>query len=106
VQALGSGAPVRHISAARPRDAYHGPAVTAMLESLRAAAQAHAINADRHDRTDRDRAPVATTQERQAPAASVRADHRSHLARDQLELALLLAQGPQVDALAPGVCVA
>jgi DNA-binding transcriptional LysR family regulator len=39
VRALGAGAPVRRISAARPRDGYHGPAVTAMLESLRAAAQ-------------------------------------------------------------------
>jgi DNA-binding transcriptional LysR family regulator len=40
VRTLGSGAPVRQISAARPRDGYHGPAVTAMLDSLRAAAQA------------------------------------------------------------------
>jgi DNA-binding transcriptional LysR family regulator len=40
VRTLGSGSPVRHISAARPRDAYHGPAVTAMLDSLRAAARA------------------------------------------------------------------
>jgi DNA-binding transcriptional LysR family regulator len=38
VRTLGAGAPVRHISAARPRDAYRGPAVTAMLDSLRAAA--------------------------------------------------------------------
>lgn len=50
VRTLGSGAPVRHISAARPRDAYHGPAVTAMLDSLRGAAKALAINAHRHDR--------------------------------------------------------
>jgi DNA-binding transcriptional LysR family regulator len=37
---LGSGAPVRLISAARPRDAYHGPAVAAMIDSLRHASQA------------------------------------------------------------------
>jgi DNA-binding transcriptional LysR family regulator len=49
VRALGSGAPVRHISAARPRDAYHGPAVTAMLDSLRATAQALARDAHAHD---------------------------------------------------------
>jgi hypothetical protein len=49
VRALGSGAPVRHISAARPRDAYHGPAVTAMLDSLRATAQALASEAHAHD---------------------------------------------------------
>jgi DNA-binding transcriptional LysR family regulator len=49
VRTLGSGAPVRHISAARPRDAYHGPAVTAMLDSLRAAAQALDVTAHRHD---------------------------------------------------------
>jgi DNA-binding transcriptional LysR family regulator len=47
VRMLGPGAPVRHISAARPRDAYHGPAVPAMLESLRAAARALAVTADR-----------------------------------------------------------
>jgi DNA-binding transcriptional LysR family regulator len=40
VRALTSGAPVRRICAARPRDAYHGPAVTAMVESLRQAAAA------------------------------------------------------------------
>lgn len=40
VRTLRSGAPVRRISAARPRDAYHGPAVTAMLDSLRVTTQA------------------------------------------------------------------
>jgi DNA-binding transcriptional LysR family regulator len=40
VRTLRSGAPVRRISAARPRDGYHGPAVTAMLDCLRATAQA------------------------------------------------------------------
>ena len=40
VRSLASGAPVRRICAARPRDAYHGPAVTAMVESLRQAAAA------------------------------------------------------------------
>jgi DNA-binding transcriptional LysR family regulator len=35
VRALRSNPPVRHISAARPRDAYHGRAVSAMIESLR-----------------------------------------------------------------------
>jgi DNA-binding transcriptional LysR family regulator len=40
VRTLRSGAPVRHISAARPPDGYDGPAVTAMVDSLRAAAQA------------------------------------------------------------------
>jgi DNA-binding transcriptional LysR family regulator len=49
VRTLRSGAPVRHISAARPRDAYHGPAVTAMLDSLRAAAEALAVTPHRHD---------------------------------------------------------
>ena len=49
VRTLGPGAPIRHISAARPRDAYHGPAVTAMLDSLRVSAQALASNARRHD---------------------------------------------------------
>jgi hypothetical protein len=43
VRTLGAGAPVRHISAARPRDAYRGPAVSAMLDSLRAAAAAVAL---------------------------------------------------------------
>jgi DNA-binding transcriptional LysR family regulator len=38
VRTLRAGAPVRHISAARPRDAYRGPAVSAMLDSLRTAA--------------------------------------------------------------------
>lgn len=47
VRTLGSGAPVRHISAARPRDGYHGPAVTAMVDSLRATAHAVAATADR-----------------------------------------------------------
>ena len=37
VRRLGSGAPLRHISAARPRNGYHGPAVTAMIDSLRRA---------------------------------------------------------------------
>jgi DNA-binding transcriptional LysR family regulator len=40
VRTLRSGAPVRRISAARPRDAYHGPAVAAMLDSLRTTTQA------------------------------------------------------------------
>jgi molybdate transport repressor ModE-like protein len=40
VRELRSGAPVRRISAARPRDGYRGPAVGAMLESLRVAAAA------------------------------------------------------------------
>ena len=35
-----AGAPVRHVSAARPRDAYQGPALAAMLDSLRTAAGA------------------------------------------------------------------
>jgi DNA-binding transcriptional LysR family regulator len=39
IRTLGESAPIRHISAARPRDAYHGPAVTAMLDSLRAGAK-------------------------------------------------------------------
>ena len=38
VRDLGAAAPVRRISAARPRDGYRGPAVGAMLDSLRAAA--------------------------------------------------------------------
>lgn len=38
VRRLGSDAPVRHILAARPRDGYHGRAVTAMVDSLRRAA--------------------------------------------------------------------
>ena len=49
VQRLGSDAPVRYISAARPRDGYHGPAVTAMLDSLRASAQAFASSVGRDD---------------------------------------------------------
>jgi len=40
VRLLTTGAPIRHISAARPRDAYQGPAVASMLDSLQAAAQA------------------------------------------------------------------
>jgi DNA-binding transcriptional LysR family regulator len=40
VRPLASGAPVRRICAARPRDAYHGPAVTAMVDCLRHAATA------------------------------------------------------------------
>lgn len=44
VRTLGPDAPVRHISAARPRDAYHGPAVAAMLDSLRTAAEGLAID--------------------------------------------------------------
>ena len=40
VRTLASGAPVRRICAARPRDAYYGPAVAAMLDSLRHAAAA------------------------------------------------------------------
>ena len=51
VRTLGTGAPVRHIFAALPRDAYRGPAVPVMLESLRAAAQALAVTADRRDAT-------------------------------------------------------
>ena len=46
VRKLSSGAPRRHISAARPRDAYHGAAVTAMIDSLRQASQALAATAD------------------------------------------------------------
>jgi DNA-binding transcriptional LysR family regulator len=51
VRTLGPGAPVRHIFAARPRDAYRGPAVPVMLESLRVAAQALAVTAERRDAT-------------------------------------------------------
>jgi DNA-binding transcriptional LysR family regulator len=40
VRALRSGAPVRQISVARPRDAYQGRAVTAMIDSLRQASRA------------------------------------------------------------------
>jgi DNA-binding transcriptional LysR family regulator len=39
VRALAANAPVREICAARPRDGYRGPAVTAMLESLTHAAR-------------------------------------------------------------------
>jgi DNA-binding transcriptional LysR family regulator len=39
VRALASDAPVRHILAARPRDAYTSPPVTAMVAGLRAAAR-------------------------------------------------------------------
>lgn len=46
VRKLSSGAPRRHISAARPRDAYHGVAVTAMIDSLRQASQALAATVD------------------------------------------------------------
>jgi len=49
VRAIRSGAPVRRISAAWPRDGYHGPAVSSMLDSLRAAAETLAIAAQRHD---------------------------------------------------------
>jgi DNA-binding transcriptional LysR family regulator len=49
VRAIRSGAPVRRISAVRPRDGYHGPAVSSMLDSLRAAAETLAIAAQRHD---------------------------------------------------------
>ena len=38
VRQLASHAPVRRISVARPRDGYHGPAVRAMIDCLRAAA--------------------------------------------------------------------
>jgi DNA-binding transcriptional LysR family regulator len=38
VRPLGADAPVRHLEAVRPRDGYHGPAVSAMLDCLRAAA--------------------------------------------------------------------
>jgi DNA-binding transcriptional LysR family regulator len=38
VRTLASGAPGREISAARPRDGYHGAAVSSMLDCLRAAA--------------------------------------------------------------------
>ena len=38
VRALQPGGPARRISAARPRDAYHGPAVAAMIEALEHAA--------------------------------------------------------------------
>jgi DNA-binding transcriptional LysR family regulator len=46
VRTLRSGAPIRHISAARPPDGYHGPAVTAMVDSLRAAAQTFQATAE------------------------------------------------------------
>jgi DNA-binding transcriptional LysR family regulator len=42
VRAVAAGAPVRRIVAARPADGYRGPAVAAMLDSLRAAARAFA----------------------------------------------------------------
>jgi DNA-binding transcriptional LysR family regulator len=42
VRQLASGAPVRRISVARPRDGYRGPAVRTMIDSLRAAATAFA----------------------------------------------------------------
>jgi DNA-binding transcriptional LysR family regulator len=40
VRQLASGAPVRRIVAARPRNGYHGPTVTTMLDSLHATSQA------------------------------------------------------------------
>jgi DNA-binding transcriptional LysR family regulator len=40
VRSLGADAPVRRVAAARPHDGYRGPAVTAMLDSLRATAAA------------------------------------------------------------------
>jgi DNA-binding transcriptional LysR family regulator len=46
VRKLSSGAPRRHISAVRPRDAYHGVAVVAMIDSLRRASQALAATVD------------------------------------------------------------
>jgi DNA-binding transcriptional LysR family regulator len=46
VRTLRSGAPVRHVSAARPRNAYHGPTVSAMLDSLRASARHLTVLAD------------------------------------------------------------
>jgi DNA-binding transcriptional LysR family regulator len=39
VRALASGAPVRRICIARPRDGYRGPAVNAMIDTLQAAAR-------------------------------------------------------------------
>jgi DNA-binding transcriptional LysR family regulator len=45
VRRLASHAPVRRISVARPRDGYHGPAVRAMIDCLRAAAGAFAPDA-------------------------------------------------------------
>ena len=45
VRALASGAPVRRIVAARPRDGYAGPATAAMLDSLCAAARAFSAGA-------------------------------------------------------------
>jgi molybdate transport repressor ModE-like protein len=39
VRSLGANSPVREVCAARPRDGYRGPAVTAMLESLVEAAR-------------------------------------------------------------------
>jgi DNA-binding transcriptional LysR family regulator len=50
VRTLGPGAPVRRISAARPLDGYHGPAITAMLNSLRTAAQTLTATTARNDR--------------------------------------------------------
>jgi DNA-binding transcriptional LysR family regulator len=44
VRQLTSDAPVRHISAARPHDGYNSPAVTAMIDSLRAASHRFAAN--------------------------------------------------------------
>jgi DNA-binding transcriptional LysR family regulator len=44
VRALGSDAPMRRIVAARPRDAYQGPAVAAMVDSLRQVAKTVGVN--------------------------------------------------------------
>jgi DNA-binding transcriptional LysR family regulator len=45
VRPLASGAPIRRICAARPRDAYNGPSVTAMIDCLKIAARAVAVPA-------------------------------------------------------------
>jgi DNA-binding transcriptional LysR family regulator len=45
VRLLASGAPVRRICAARPRDGYNGPAVTAMIDCLKAAAGSVTVGA-------------------------------------------------------------
>jgi DNA-binding transcriptional LysR family regulator len=49
VRTLGPEAPVRHITAARPRDAYRSPAVPAMVDNLRTAAEALAATAHHDD---------------------------------------------------------
>src|SRR4051812_23537205 len=41
VRSLGADAPLRRVAAARPHDGYRGPAVTAMLDSLRVTAAAY-----------------------------------------------------------------